>query len=96
MVLQTLLNQTHEEIPYIAQIDCKFVRHITPRRVRFDVEITVNSSSQQRILVGHQGRTLVKIRQAAATDLEQIFGKEVLLFLWIKLRKGTKNTQDES
>ncbi len=96
MVLQTLLNQTHEEIPYIAQIDCKFVRQLTAHRVRFDVEIVVNSSSQQRILIGHQGRTLVKIRQAAAADLEQIFKKEVLLFLWIKMRKEAKNTTDQS
>jgi GTPase Era involved in 16S rRNA processing len=38
----------------------------------------------------------VKIRQAAATDLEVIFKKEVLLFLWIKMRKGTTSTEELS
>jgi GTPase Era involved in 16S rRNA processing len=61
--------------------------------LRIDVNIIVDTGSQERIIVGHQGRTLVKIRASAVEVLEEILGKDVLLFLWVKSREG-KNDQN--
>lgn len=91
MVLQCLMEHTHEEIPYISTVACTSIENLSSQRIKIDVEILVDSSSQQRIVVGEKGRTLVKIRQAAVEYLEKISDKEVILFLWVNLRKGAKN-----
>lgn len=93
MVLESLMENTHEEIPYIAQIFCTSINKLNEQKLRIDVDIMVDSASQQRIIVGQQGRTLVKIRQASVEQLEKIFKKEVILFLWIKQRgKDSEST----
>lgn len=86
IILEKLLDHTHEEIPYVAEIVCKSISPLTNTRDRIDVDIVVGTKSQQRIVVGHQGRTLVKIRQAATDVLEGIMKKDIILFLWVKVR----------
>lgn len=96
IVLEMLLDHTHEEIPYVADIECLSLKPAAPgstTRLRIDVNIIVDTGSQERIIVGHQGRTLVKIRASAVEVLEEILGKDVLLFLWVKSREG-KNDQN--
>jgi len=100
MVLEQLLNYTHEEIPYIAEVECTSIKKITRdgSRLEVNVNIWVDTPGQQRIIVGAQGRTMVKIRQSAVEDLESILKKEVILKLWIKLRNGKeliKKADDE-
>ena len=86
IVLEKMLENTHEEIPYIADIQCTSIENMNDKRMKINVDIFVDTSPQVRIVVGQQGRTLVKIRQAASEVLEEIFDKQVLLFLWIKKR----------
>ena len=86
IVLEMLLDHTHEEVPYISDIDCTGIVDITNSRVRIDVNIRVDTGAQERIIVGHQGRTLLKIRSSSTEVLERVLGKGVLLFLWVKKR----------
>ena len=90
-LLQVMLQQTHEEIPYIANITCtKIKREIdtsgrnymttandsaanNESKLIIDTIIEVDTSKQQRIVIGQGGRTLVKIRQAACALLEKSF-----------------------
>lgn len=93
IVLEKMLEHTHDEIPYVAKIECTSISRLSATRLRIDVDIGVQSGSQQRIVVGQQGRTLVKVRQAAVSDLEKILGKEVILYLWAKVRSKSKLEQ---
>lgn len=90
MVLEQLLQFTHEEIPYIAEVECVSIKKITRDggRLEVNVNIWVDTPGQQRIIVGAQGRTLVSVRQGAVLDLESIFKKQIILKLWVKLRNG--------
>jgi small GTP-binding protein len=94
-ILQVMLQQTHEEIPYIANIVCKKIQYSTndvsagggggttgsgsvlseqaERKVVIHCDIEVDTTKQQRIVIGQGGRTLVKIRQGACALLEKIF-----------------------
>lgn len=85
IVLEMLLDNCHEELPYIAEITCTSISALSQTRMQIDVTIKVDTHSQQRILLGHQGRTLVKVRQAAVEVLEKIFKKQIILYLWIRL-----------
>ena len=94
MILEMMLENTHEEIPYIADISCRSIKDLTKARIRIDVDIKVDTNSQMRIVIGQQGRTLVKVRQAAVEVLEKIFKKQVILYLWVGLR--SKNDASSS
>eukprot|EP01038_Epipyxis_sp_PR26KG_P007526 gene7526-10252_t len=84
IIREKLLEHTHDEIPYAADICCTSVKTISSRRLQIDVDINVDHSRHQKIIIGEQGRTLVKIRQDAVETLEVIFHKQVILFIWIK------------
>ena len=94
IVLEVLLENTHHEIPYIAGVDCRSIDHTSTTRCQIDVDILVDSKSQQRIVVGQKGRTLLKIRAAAVKYLEIILKKEVLLFLNIAVRDSEDNEEE--
>jgi GTPase Era involved in 16S rRNA processing len=49
-----LLHHVHEEIPYIADIECTSIVNINMHhtRVKIDANIWVDSHRQQKILVG--------------------------------------------
>ena len=94
MILEMLMLHTHDEIPYIASIECKSISNLNSDRVRIDVNILVNGNAQQRIVIGAQGRTLVKIRQDAVVALEELLEKQVILFLWVKVRNEKEEVDD--
>lgn len=95
MVLEALMDHTHEEIPYIADIVCKSIESMNEDKLRIDVDIGVSSRRQQKIVVGQQGRTMVKIRQAAVAQLEKIFKKEVILFIWVIVNSTSRENKDD-
>ena len=100
IVLENLMLHTHDEIPYIAGVKCKPIKPIGTdkfnKKLRVDVNIYVNSPSQQRIVVGHQGRTMVKIRQESADLLENIFNvSTVILYIWVKVRDPRKEDDED-
>lgn len=90
VVLEKMLDNTHNEVPYICDIQCKSISDISLTRVKIEVDIRVDSTGQQRIIVGQQGRTLVKIRQSAVEVLEKQLGKQVILYLWVNLRNSDR------
>lgn len=88
MILESMLDHVHAEIPYVADIECTSIEEMNPYKIRVDVNIYLNSSGQARIVVGDKARTLLKIRQSTTEQLEKIYeGKKVLLFLWVKNAK---------
>ena len=69
MVLEALLENTHEEIPFIAAISCESITKISDARVSVKCIIEVDTPAQARIVVGQGARTLVRIRQTACAIL---------------------------
>lgn len=89
VMLEKLLENVHEEVPYICDIHCRPLVQTDADSLRIDVDIKVDNEGQKKIIVGQQGRSVVKIRQDAVEDLEKIFaGKQVLLFIWVEVRSG--------
>jgi GTP-binding protein Era len=86
ILLEVLLENTHEEIPYLADIECKQFTDLSSTRIKIEVDIYIDSHRKQRIIIGQQGRTLVKLRQSAVEILEGIFKKQIILMIWVKLK----------
>ena len=91
LLLEAMMEATHEEIPYIADIHCKSIKKLSDNKIRIDVDIKVDTRQQQRIVIGQQGRTLLKIRSISCEMLEPLFKKTVILYLWIGLRVDDKS-----
>jgi GTPase len=89
MVREKLLDLTHEEIPYIADVKCDSIYNLNRdgSRVQVNVSIWVDTPSQKRIIVGHGGHTALRIRQSAVADLEIILNKQVILMIDVRIRK---------
>lgn len=87
MVLEALLDNVHDEIPYVAGIQCKSITDIGSNRMRVDVGILVDNSRQQRIVIGEKAHGVVTIRQHVADALSSYFNKTVLVYLWVDVRK---------
>lgn len=94
LIRENLLNHTHEEIPYIAGVECHEIRDNNDH-YRVEVEILVDNHRQQKIVVGEKGRTLLKIRQATCDELEKMMTKTVLLFIWVNVRTKNKIINEE-
>jgi GTPase len=95
LIRENLLNHTHEEIPYIAGVECQKIVDVSDLNVRVEVEILVDNHRQQKIVVGEKGRTLLKIRQATCDELEKMMNKTVLLFIWVNVRTKNKVLNEE-
>lgn len=90
IILEKVLENTHEEVPYAAEVECTDIKTDPKTGTKsIYVDIIVETQGQKKIMIGYQGRTLVKIRQAACQVLETIYDKTVLVFLHIKTSKDT-------
>ena len=97
VVLESLLEHTHEEIPYIAKISCKSIKKVADGRIAIGCSIQVDTKSQARIVVGQAARTLVKIRQSACIPLEKMFKvKYILLTLNVETRMDEQGKMKSS
>jgi len=55
--------------------------------VRIDQVIYVQREGQKAIVLGKGGATIKKIGELSRTDLEEMFGRKVHLFLFVKVRE---------
>lgn len=95
IVLEALLEHTHEEIPYIAEIVCtNIIRQSSMSRIQVHVTIKVDTPSQQRICLGYQGRTMLKIRQRTSDTLEKLFLQQVVL-VHLNIAVDSNNDDEE-
>lgn len=94
IVLEKLMSHVHEEIPYKAEVVCNSVEHGI-NSIICRVDVTLDSTRHRKVVIGHQGRTMLKIRQAACQDLEEIFKQTTLIQFDFKVRKKSSETQEQ-
>lgn len=87
VVREQVLDLMREEIPYsIAVVADERVQR-RPDLTYIRATIYVERDGQKAILIGEGGRTLKDIGQRARTELEEYFGHQVFLDLWVKTRE---------
>lgn len=87
IVYEKFLENVHDEIPFIAEIECVSVEASSANKLDIVVDIRVDTAKQMRIVIGQQGRTMLKLRQSACKLLEAILHKVVILTFNVKLKK---------
>lgn len=84
-IREGMMNNAHQEIPYLAQIDIEKIEK-TEKITFVNAVILVPKSSYKKIIIGHKGETIKHIGMAARKLMEQWLDSKVHLVLWVKVR----------
>ncbi|MBU0486054.1 MAG: GTPase Era [Proteobacteria bacterium] len=84
-----------QEIPYAtAVVIDRFHEDEERGLVTIDATIFVEKASQKGIIIGNKGSKLKQIGKAARHDIEVLLAQQVMLKLWVKIKKNwTKDTK---
>ena len=77
----------HDELPYSSAVETEKWEERKDGSVRIDQVIYVQREGQKAIVLGKGGQTIKKIGELARTELEELFGRRVHLFLFVKVRE---------
>ena len=81
----------HEELPYAATVETSGWKELRDGGVRIEQTIFVEREGQRAIVLGEGGRTIKHLSVQARTELAEMFGRPVHLFLFVKVREGWEN-----
>ena len=81
----------HDELPYSSAVETEKWEERKDGSVRIDQVIYVQREGQKAIVLGKGGQTIKKIGELARTELEELFGRRVHLFLFVKVREDWGN-----
>ncbi|MBO6606005.1 GTPase Era [Psychroserpens sp.] len=91
-IREKILLHYKKEIPYAVEIETEeFFEEENIIRMRS--VIMVERDTQKGIIIGHKGSALKRVGVEARKDLEQFFGKQVHLELYVKVNKNWRSNQ---
>lgn len=89
-IREKILMHYKKEIPYAVEVDTEeFFEE--DKIIRMRSVIMVERETQKGILIGHKGKALKRVGSEARKDLEQFFGKQVHLELYVKVNKNWRS-----
>jgi len=84
---EKLFLRLHEELPYALTVETTDWKELKDGSVRIEQTIYVERESQRRIVLGAKGAMIKEIGQTARTEIAEIAGVPVHLFLFVKVRE---------
>ncbi len=84
---EKLFLRLHQELPYAATVETESWEERSDGSVRIGQVIYVRRQSQKPIVLGRGGRTVKAIGSEARRELEQLLGRRVHLFVFVKVRE---------
>jgi GTP-binding protein Era len=84
---EKLYLRLHDELPYASTVETEKWEERRDGSVKIDQTITVQRDGQKAIVLGKGGTTIKKIGELARAELEEMFGRKVHLFLFVKVRE---------
>jgi GTP-binding protein Era len=78
----------HDELPYATTVETEKWEERKDGSVKIDQVIFVQREGQKPIVLGKGGQTIKKIGELARTEMEEIFGHRVHLFLFVKVSEN--------
>jgi GTPase len=84
----------HDELPYASAVETEKWEERKDGSVKIDQIIYVQRDGQKAIVLGKGGATIKAIGALARKELEEIFGRRVHLFLFVKVREDWAEKRD--
>ena len=93
-IREKILLHYKKEIPYAVEVETEeFLEENKIIRVRS--VIMVERDTQKGIIIGHKGSALKRVGVEARKDLEQFFGKQIHLEIYVKVNKNWRSNQNQ-
>lgn len=90
IIREKILLLYKQEIPYSVEIEVESFKE-EANIIRILANIYVNRESQKAIIIGRKGKALKNVGVQARKDMEDFFGKQFYLELYVKVKKDWKN-----
>ncbi|WP_459211434.1 GTPase Era [Aquimarina rhabdastrellae] len=91
-IREKILLHYKKEIPYAVEVETEeFIEDEEIIRIRS--VIMVERDSQKGIIIGHKGSALKRVGMEARKDLEQFFGKQIHIELYVKVNKNWRSNE---
>ena len=85
---EKLFRRLHEELPYALTVETERWQDFEDGSAKIEQIVYVQRDTQKAIVLGKSGRTIKEIRSESQKELEQLLGRKVHLFLFVKVRRN--------
>ena len=86
IIREKLMERFHHELPYGMAVETEDWNQLQDGSIRIDVLIYVQKKGQKKIVIGSDGSNLKFIGTESRKELKSMLGKEVHLFLFVKVK----------
>ena len=86
IIREKLMERFHHELPYGMAVETEDWNQLQDGSIRIDVLIYVQKKGQKKIVIGSNGSNLKFIGIECRKELKVMLGKEVHLFLFVKVK----------
>lgn len=93
IIREKVLLLTREEVPHSVAVAIEEMKARANGKLYLSAVIYVERDSQKGILIGKSGQMLKEIGRMARLELEALFGNQVYLDLWVKVKKDWRNNE---
>lgn len=83
---EKLFLRLHQELPYSAHVEVEGWEERKDGSVKIDQTIYIQRDAHKKMVIGKKGETIKAISTAARQELVQMLGRDVHLFLFVKVR----------
>lgn len=90
IVREKILLNYSKEVPYSVEVEVESFKE-SKDIIRIRAIIYVARDSQKAIIIGRQGKSLKKVGMEARQDLEDFFGKQIYLEMYVKVKKNWRD-----
>lgn len=91
---EKIYHRLHDELPYASAVETEKWEERKDGSVRIDQVIFVQRDGQKGIVLGKGGQTVKTIGELARKEMEELFGRRVHLFLFVKVREDWADNRE--
>ncbi len=88
---EKLFLNLHQELPYALTVETDSWEEFQDGSVRIEQTVYVAREQHKAMCLGRGGRSIRIVREAAQVELQEVLGKAVHLFLFVKVRQNWIN-----
>ncbi|NMP29963.1 GTPase Era [Thalassotalea sp. M1531] len=85
---EKLMRFTGDELPYSTTVEIEQFKQDAKGILHINALVLVERNSQKRMIIGNKGEKLKTIGQEARRDMQALFGQQVFLETWVKVKTG--------
>jgi len=88
IIREKLIRFTGDELPYSTTVEIEQFKMDDKGVYHINALVLVERETQKRMVIGNKGARLKTIGQEARRDMEDLFGQQVFLETWVKVKSG--------